>query len=296
VAARVAPEWAERIYGDPSAVTGGYAMPVGSARAVDGGLLVNGRWQWGSFADHCTWLGGGCWVVDERGERAPRADGLLAPFVLFAPDQVELLDTWRVAGLKGTGSTDYQVTDAFVPEGRWAQVLTAPVVDGPLYRFPLLGALALGVCSVALGLARRAEDELVELATGKRPAQSSRSLAERAVVQGQVAKAEAARRSARAFVREVVDEAWSAAIADGELTGEHKRRLRLAATDATWRSRDAVDLMYHAGGGSSIHEASPLQRVFRDVHVATQHGMVAERTYEPLGRMALGLPTDTSQL
>jgi alkylation response protein AidB-like acyl-CoA dehydrogenase len=54
--------------------------------------------------------------------------------------------------------------------------------------------------------------------------------------------------------------------------------------------------MYHAGGGSSIHETSPLQRVFRDVHVATQHGMVAERTYEPLGRMALGLPTDTSQL
>jgi alkylation response protein AidB-like acyl-CoA dehydrogenase len=54
--------------------------------------------------------------------------------------------------------------------------------------------------------------------------------------------------------------------------------------------------MYHAGGGSSIHEAHPLQRVFRDVHVATQHGMVAERTYEPIGRMALGLPTDASQL
>ena len=54
--------------------------------------------------------------------------------------------------------------------------------------------------------------------------------------------------------------------------------------------------MYHAAGGSSIHESSPLQRVFRDVHVATQHAMVAERTLEPLGRMALGLPTDTRQL
>jgi alkylation response protein AidB-like acyl-CoA dehydrogenase len=102
-------------------------------------------------------------------------------------------------------------------------------------------------------------------------------------------------RAARALVRETVEECWTAA-ADGELTGEHKRRLRLAATHATWASAEAVDLMYHAGGGSSIHEASPLQRVFRDVHVATQHGMVAERTYEPLGRMALGLPTDTSTL
>jgi alkylation response protein AidB-like acyl-CoA dehydrogenase len=55
-------------------------------------------------------------------------------------------------------------------------------------------------------------------------------------------------------------------------------------------------MMYHAAGGSSIHESSPLQRVFRDVHVVTQHGMVAERTYETVGRMALGLPTDAGQL
>lgn len=292
----LAPEWAERIYGDPAAVTGGYAMPVGHGRPVDGGLVVDGRWQWGSGADNCTWIGGGCWIVDGAGDRAPRADGLVAPFVFFERDQVELLDTWRVAGLKGSGSTDYEVRAAFVPEGRWVQLRGMPPVDdGPLYRFPFLGALALGVCSVALGLGRRAIDELVALAAHKRPAQSERSLAERPVVQAEVAKAEAAVRSARAFVREVVADAWAVALAGDELTGEQKRRIRLAATDAAWRSAAAVDLAYHAGGGSSIHEASPLQRVFRDVHVATQHGMVAERTYEPTGRMALGLPTDTSQ-
>lgn len=283
---RLPAEWAETIYGDPLAVTGGYALPAGTARPVEGGgFQVDGRWQWGSFSHHCTWIGGGCFVAETR----------TAPFVFFAPEQVELLDTWHVAGLKGTGSTDYVVRDAFVPEGRWTNVLGGPLEDGPLYRFPLLGALALGVCSVALGLARRAEHELVTLAADKTPAQSGRTLAERHVVQAQVAKAEATRRAARALVRETVEECWTAA-AVGELTGEHKRRLRLAATHATWASAEAVDLMYHAGGGSSIHEASPLQRVFRDVHVATQHGMVAERTYEPLGRMALGLPTDTSTL
>ena len=295
-AARLDPAWADRIYGDPRAVTGGFAMPVGRARPVEGGLLVSGEWQWGSFSAHCTWLGGGCWVVGPDDTPAPRPDGLLAPFVFFSPDQVELLDTWRVAGLKGTGSTDYRVTEAFVPEGRWAQVVGPARLDGPLYRLPLLGTLALGVCSVALGLARRAQDELVALAGGKRPSNSTRTLAERPVVQAQVARAEAARRAAGAFVREVVAEAWDAALAGDELTGEHRRRIRLAATDATWRSADAVDLMYGAGGGSSIHEASALQRVFRDVHVVTQHGMVAERTYEPLGRMALGLPTSTDQL
>jgi alkylation response protein AidB-like acyl-CoA dehydrogenase len=289
--------YAQEIYGDPSAVTGGYALPAGAALPVEGGLVVSGRWAWGSGTHHCTWIGGGCWIVDDRGGRAPRPDGLAAPFVFFERGQVELLDTWRVAGLKGSGSTDYAVRDALVPEGRWVELQRArPVVDGPLYRFPLLSALALGVCAVTLGLARRAQDELVALAGGKRPAQSSRTLAERPVVQAQVARAEAAWRSARSFVAEAVSEAWEAAAAGRALGDEHVRRLRLAATDAAWRAAAAVDLAYHAGGGSSIHESSPLQRVFRDVHVATQHGMVAERTYEPLGRMALGLPTDTGQL
>ena len=69
-----------------------------------------------------------------------------------------------------------------------------------------------------------------------------------------------------------------------------------AVQTSTWQSAAAIDLMYHAGGGSSIHESAPLQRVFRDAHVATQHAMVAERTYEPVGRLALGLPTDAGQL
>jgi alkylation response protein AidB-like acyl-CoA dehydrogenase len=280
-AAFLPPAFAQQIFGDPLAVTGGFAMPAGRGVPVEGGLLVNGRWSWGSGTQHCTWIGGGC-VVDGAG----------APFVFFERDQVELLDTWHVAGLKGTGSTDYAVTEAFVPEGRWVHVLRAePVVDGPLYRMPFMGLLALGVCSVALGLARRAQHELVELAGAKLPSGSNKTLAERQVVQAEVARAEAAWRSARALVREVVEEATEVGVSD-----EMKRRIRLAATDATWRSAQAVDRMYHAGGGSSIHEAHPLQRVFRDVHVATQHGMVAERTYEPVGRMALGLPTDASQL
>jgi alkylation response protein AidB-like acyl-CoA dehydrogenase len=280
-AAFLPPAFAEQIFGDPRAVTGGFAMPAGRGVPVEGGIVVNGRWSWGSGTDHCTWIGGGC-LVENGG----------APFVFFERDQVELLDTWRVAGLKGTGSTDYAVHDAFVPDGRWVHVLRAdPVVDGPLYRMPFMGLLSLGVCMVALGLARRAQHELVALAGGKMPSGSGKTLAERQVVQAEVACAEAAWRSARALVREVVDEATEVGVTD-----EMRRRIRLAATDATWRSAGAVDRMYHAGGGSSIHEAHPLQRVFRDVHVATQHGMVAERTYEPLGRMALGLPTDASQL
>jgi alkylation response protein AidB-like acyl-CoA dehydrogenase len=292
LSAHLPADWAETIYGDPGSCTGGFALPVGRARPVEGGLVVSGTWPWGSGSDHCTWIGGGTLLVDTDGTPTPRADGLIAPFVFFARDEVELLDTWDVMGMRGTGSTDYRVDELFVPEGRWAEMQSAPPrVDAPLYRFPFMAALALGVSSVALGLARRAVDELVDLAGGKRPAQSSRTLAERPAIQSEVALAEVGFRSSRAFMREQVARAGDAA-ASGDLGEQHRRDLRLAATSATLCSRQAVDRMYDAAGGSSVHRGSPLERVFRDMHVATQHAMVAPRTLEALGRVALGLPTD----
>jgi alkylation response protein AidB-like acyl-CoA dehydrogenase len=289
--------WAEEIYGDPRAITGGHAAPQGRARPVDGGLVVTGDWQWGSGTFHCTWIGGGTLVVDEGGAPAPRADGLRGPFVLFEPGQVELLDTWYTMGLRGSGSTDYRVREAFVPEGRWAEIVgQEPVADGPLYRFPFFGALALGVCSISLGLARRALDEVLELAVGKRYALSTRPMATRAPVQAEVAQAEARYRSARALVRDTVDAAWRAACAGHPLGPEQRRLIRLAATNATTQSLAAVEALYRLAGGTAVYESSPLERVLRDVNVASQHAMVAPRTYELVGRMALGQSTDIAQL
>ncbi|MCU1353882.1 MAG: Pigment protein [Acidimicrobiales bacterium] len=296
LAAFLPDEHARRIYEDPAGVTGGFAAPMGRARVVEGGLRVTGRWQWGSGTRHCTWIGGGCLLVGDDGQPAPRADGLIAPFAFFDRADVELLDTWHVAGLKGTGSTDYQVADAFVPEGRWVQLGGEPRVDGPLWRFSFYGMLALGVASVALGLARRAVDELVALAADKRPQGSSRPLAERAPVQAEVAAAEATVRAARALVAETVGATWDDLVAGRPVTDEHKRSLRLAATHATLASAEATSRCYTAAGGAAVYESNPLQRVFRDVHVATQHAMVAPRTFELTGRMRLGLDTDTRQL
>ncbi len=291
-------EHARTIYGSPDSITGGLAAPAGRAIPLpDGGLRVSGRWAWGSGSRHCTWIGGGCRLVDPTGVPAPRADGLEAPFVLFNAADVELLDTWHVSGLKGTGSTDYQVSDLVVPEGRWVQVnVDAPREDGALYRFSFFGMLALGIASVTLGLARRAIDELVELAVDKRPQGSSRLLAERAPVQAEVALAEAEMRAARAFMNDTVEDAWRSVSAGDPITDEQRRSSRLAATHATLASASAVDRCYTAGGGAAIYEDSALQRVFRDVHVATQHAMVAPRTLELAGRLRLGLPTATGQL
>ena len=152
------------------------------------------------------------------------------------------------------------------------------------------------MCSISLGLARRAIDELVALACKKVPVASTRTLDHRGYVQSSVAEAEAAVRSARALLREAVESAWDAAAAGDPLTVDHRLLLRLATTNASRQSARAVDLMYNAAGGSSVYDRCPLARIFRDMHVATQHIMVAPPTYELAGRVFLGLETDTSLL
>jgi alkylation response protein AidB-like acyl-CoA dehydrogenase len=290
------PDWAEKIYADPFGCTGGFGMPSGSAVVVDGGLRVSGTWAWGSGTDHCTWIGGGVQVIDAEGQPSATPDGATTPFVFFDPGDVDLLDTWQVAGLRGTASTDYAVDDAFVPDGRWAQFVGGtPYLEGPATRFSFFGGLACGVAAVTIGLAQRAVDELIALGA-RHPSGSRRSLAERGAIQADLASARGNAAQARSYLLHTATEAWEQASAGRQLDDQMRIDLRLAATTATRRSLEAVDLCYHAGGGTAVYSLNPLQRVFRDAHVACQHAMVAPRTLEPLGRHAFGLPTSMATL
>ena len=124
----------------------------------------------------------------------------------------------------------------------------------------------------------------------------TRTLAARPDTQGRVARAEARLRAARALVDGAVGQAWTAAAAEGAITLEHRAGLRMAASHAMSESAAVVDEMYSLAGGSAIYSSSPLQRRFRDVHVATQHMLVGPSVWELAGRLMLGVPADTEQL
>jgi alkylation response protein AidB-like acyl-CoA dehydrogenase len=276
---------AAEVFGGDQAILGGVYAPMGRAVAAEGGYRVSGRWPFASGSSHCTWLVGGAMVEDGP----PR-------MMLFPAAEVEILDTWHVSGLAGTGSNDIQVDDVFVPAARTVSLIgDKPRLDRPLYKFPVFGLLALGIAAVALGTARGAVDDLLQLAGAKTPTGSRRRLAERPHTQAQLAMAEAGLASARQFVRYAVGGSWEAA-QGGDLNLGQRARLRLAATHATTVAAHVVDVMYTLGGGSSIYLKSPLQRRFRDVHAATQHMMVGQPTYELAGRVLLGLDVDVSEL
>lgn len=296
------PAEARRIFADPHVITAGVFAPRGKAvRATEGGVpgyRVSGRWQWGSGSRNASWISGGALIIGEDGKPEMAAEGIPQNrMMMFPAADVHLHDTWDVTGLCGTGSTDFEVKDVFVPATRAVSLVSdKPLAAKPLYCFPTFGLLGIGIAAVSLGLARGAIDTLIDLAGGKTPQGSSKPLALRAKAHLDVSEAEAHTRSARAFLMEAIEAAWEAAAAKGEITVAHRRDIRLATTHAVRASVRAVDLMYTLAGGSSVYRSSALQRQFRDVHVATQHMMVSDATYELTGRLLLGVPTNTAML
>jgi alkylation response protein AidB-like acyl-CoA dehydrogenase len=301
VAAFLAPEEARAIFADPMRITAGVFAPRGLARSAEekgvAGYRVSGRWQWGSGSRNASYIMGGAVIVGDDGKPEIAPEGIPQNrMMIFPANEVTLHDTWDVSGLAGTGSTDFEVRDLFVPAARAVSLISDKPLARPLYCFPTFGLLGIGIAGVALGLARGAIDELVALAAGKTPQGSAKPLAQRAKAQFDVSEAEALVRSSRAFLDEAVGAAWEAASRDGAIAVEHRRDIRLATTHAVRSAARAVDLMYTLGGGTSVYRSSALQRHFRDVHVATQHMMVSEATYELTGRLFLGVPTNTAML
>ncbi|WP_375765369.1 acyl-CoA dehydrogenase family protein [Archangium gephyra] len=287
---------ARLIYGAPDVITGGVAAPMGRAELVEGGYRVTGRWPWASGSQNCRWLLGGA-VVTKDG--APQMRGPMPEVRLFffPIADVTLHDTWHAAGLCGTGSGDMEVRDVFVPAERSMSIITErPRVASPLYGFPAFGLLGVGIPAVALGIARRAIDELTALANQKKLiAAGGQLLAKRPAVQEAVADAEATLRAARAFLFETVNTTFEAGTR-AEVSVKHRAELRLAFTHATRSAARVVDRMYEAAGGTAVYRASPLQRCLRDIHVATQHAMVAPSTLELIGSVLLGLDANTVML
>ncbi|MGB1562672.1 MAG: acyl-CoA dehydrogenase family protein [Sinimarinibacterium flocculans] len=287
----------------PGTIAAGVFAPTGRSRRAeqDGqtGFRVYGRWSWGSGSQNAGWVSVGTLLEDDQGEIVRDDEGkpVYLACILDARD-ITFADNWRVMGLQGTGSTDFEVEGVFVPGDRsysqaGSRLGTPP--DDPIFLFPNFGMLGIGIAATALGTARAAIDDVVALARSKTPQGASKTLVQKPATAVDVARAESHLRAGRTFFYESIDTAWQGAL-DGNVTTTHRRDLRLAITHAVHEAKRAIDLAHELAGGTSVYSRSPIQRRFRDVHVMTQHMMVNQATYELVGRLFLGLPTNTDQL
>ena len=299
-AAYLPPDAASEVFRkDPRSVLAWGPGPDARAVAVEGGYRVTGMWSFASGCRHATWLGGHAPICERDGTLRRGAAGKVIERTMLIPAaSAQIVDVWHVSGLKGTGSDAFTVSDLFVPH-EYSISRDDPAErrqPGPLYCFPAGSLYASGFAGVALGIARRMLDAFRALATEKTPRGFKRPLAESAVVQSQVAQAEAQLRSARGFLLGSLEEIWKAVGSTGVLTLDQRVLIRLASTYAIHQAKAVADMTHHAGGATSIFIESAFDRGFRDMHAVTQQLQGRQSHFETVGRFLFNLDPDTTFL
>lgn len=290
---------ARRIFGSASdgarPVVAGQLAPRGTGHATAGGYLVSGRWSFASGIVHADWLMGAFRPDGGDGDHAGASDrdaaggtGFGRMVVFGVPKaQAEVIDNWHVAGLQGTGSLDFSVDSVFVPTEMTYDLGRPAVRGGDLFCLGMPAFVSNEVPPLAVGLARRALDDMTELAAHTARFPGSPTVSERAVFHKELGRAEIRIRAARAAHREAMAAAWDSAVA-GNLPGED---LQLAVTTASIYAvetcADVISDLFRYGGGRALALSNPMQRHLRNALAARQHLALSEENYEAAGRYLL---------
>ena len=295
-AARMPHDIARLIWMDtPRSIVANTPLPTAEAIVVPGGYRVTGRQGFSTGCRHAAWLAARARVLENGQLRLQ--DGQPEQLYLFVPAaEAELLDTWHVRGMRGTGTYHFAVKDVFVPAERTVLQAGAPLLEtGPLYQIPRTLLFGSGDAAVALGVARSCLIAFCELAGAKTPRAMQATLRDQPTIQAAVGQSEANLRSGRAFLTEAVRELWTETTSTGATTQERRAVLRLAATHAIRLAVQIVDTAYNAAGVTTIYEGNLIQRHFQDIHVISQHLQARLSHYELVGQHWLGANVDLTR-
>jgi alkylation response protein AidB-like acyl-CoA dehydrogenase len=286
------PEVARRMLaGRPEVVFAGQFVSRGKARRLDGGFQVHGRFQFGSGCTHASWIGGGALVRDADGDPERNAAGMPAVLAFVVPrESVDLTGNWDVMGLRGTGSFDYTIREQFVEEGRTFWLFECePRSGGAIYRLGSVAFAGIGHAGWALGVARRALDEIRGIAQGGRARIGGIAMKDQQVFQRALSEKTLALRSVRLLVHDTIGNIVRQLERGDPMTKAMRDEMVSAVTYQTEVCMDVVNFAYMSSGSRGLRNPSILQRCFRDMCVGAQHIYVDPRCYDELGKGLLGV-------
>ncbi len=274
-------------------------FPTGRAKKAKGGYELSGRWPFSSAIDCSHWvmLGG---IVPAEGNPAGDWRIFLVPV-----SECEVIDTWHVMGLAGTGSKDVAGEGLFVPEHRTLSIHDvkggptpgSEVNPSPLYQIPMLGIFPYLLCPVALGNAQGVYNGFVETTKARVASYNASKVAEHQSIQIKVGRAGAEVDTAALIFKTAYDEAMDMAAAGTVPDLKRKLELRRDCAYAVGLCTEAVDLLFGASGGGGLYERNPLERMFRDAHAIQSHiAFSFDVAGGAAGRHALGLGSDNPML
>ncbi len=276
---------------------GGQFAPNGQGVAEAGGFRITGSWHFGSGTGYSEYVMGGFIPIFD-GQPKILDTGLPDMRVACIPrEKIRFTDGWFVMGLAGTGSYDYECQDVFVPESWTYPLFTQePLRGGAMYRIGIMPTVCAGHAAWALGVARRALDEVNSLARGHTRMGNETTIAGRSTFQKDYIRAECRLRAARLLVLESFGEVLEVARSGRNLSLDERAMMRSAATYATEAAKDAVDFAHLAAGTVAARTGHILERCFRDMHTGTQHAFINEDTYLQSAEVMLGERSDSALL
>jgi alkylation response protein AidB-like acyl-CoA dehydrogenase len=279
---------AQQLFAPAAALVAGSGSPTGFAERVPGGYRVRGAWRFASGAHYASVFTAAC-VVTAGG--SPVLDAQAKPLIRamsIAPAEVHILDTWDATGMRGTGSHDFEVRDALVPEHHSFSVLTdAPRATGPLYRLPFAVLTELPVSAVGLGIARHALREFALSATQSTTQSTTQSATQSAAVSMRFAQAQAVLALAAAAVAQLADEAWRTVAAGGRLDATQLARITATCCVSQEQLRAAIGALAGVAGMRAIDRNSGFSRAWRDLQTLGAHGSLAPQRLEAAGTTLL---------
>lgn len=277
------------LYADgPDVYAAGAAAAKGRATAVDGGWRVSGRWPLVSGSWHAAWVYLQCAVADAT--ELPGGEGHIPQLrtMLLARDEVRIIETWHGLGLRGSASHDVHARAVLCPQARSCDLTGEPTFRTAMMRVPVAAQAGLVAAAVMTGIACGALDAIVALSAQKRPAFSTRRLAQSALMQDALGDAYTTLLSARWLLHGVVRDADGRATEGGPADEEHVTELRAVGprvAELAWR---AIDCAYALGGSSSVPAGSLLGRRLRDARSVSQHVTLGRGFYGRLGALRAG--------
>lgn len=283
--------WAEDV---DTWVASPYA-PQGVARPVDGGYIFNGRWQFSSGTDHCEWIFLGALLGDDEGR--PVMPPQMLHMILPRADYQIIEDSWNVVGLRGTGSKDVIVRDAFVPSYRTMDA--TKVMDGTaqreagmtetLYLMPWSTMFPLGISAATIGIAEGALGAALDYQR-ERVNSSGVAIKDDPYVMFAIAEAAADINAARQELLANADRIYDIVDSGREVSFEDRAAGRRTQIRSVWRAVSAVDEIFARCGGNAARMDKPLQRYWRDVHVGHLHAIhVPSTVYHASALSSLGV-------
>ncbi|MEV6231478.1 acyl-CoA dehydrogenase family protein [Saccharopolyspora shandongensis] len=265
------------VAGGRFALIAGHGTRLGTAKRVDGGFLVSGRWQFASGIALAGHIHSGAWCAETE----------QALICTFPKEQATLIDNWDVLGLRATGSIDYTCEDVFVPETHTFDPATRRAQHGgAVYRIGLATLSGISHAGWAIGVGRRLLDELKALAAEKTG--SPNAAVDTQQFHAEYATAESKLRSAHAWAKQVWADIEQTLAGGGMPSTEQETLARLALNNATW-SAHAVGQAVHKWAGTAALRRGPIQRFHRDLGTGTQHVTSGAVVLQNCGRSLSGL-------